>query len=56
MLGQNVTKCTDGKCPYGEPWCCYECDHRIREGCRVRCSDDKCRRAHLVDRLGAKEK
>ena len=52
----NITKCADGVCPYGQKNCCYECDHRIRDGCRVRCSNKVCRREHLIERIWGKEK
>lgn len=42
MFGENVTQCIDGRCPYGERVCCFECDCRISEYCAKRCDWTSC--------------
>ena len=37
MYGENLTKCFEGACPYGQTGCCFECDHAVRKTCADRC-------------------
>lgn len=51
MFGQNITKCIEGRCPYDQPECCYECDYRISSDCPDRCDQTSCRIDRVRERI-----
>lgn len=42
MYGENLTRCFEGACPYGQTGCCFECDHDVRKTCADRCDQIGC--------------
>lgn len=56
MYGQNLTICFEGKCPHGEPGCCFECDHSVRMTCPDRCDQIGCHVGQIRSMVEAKTK